>query len=179
MEQYGSACEVELIHISFTRQTGKSNWYDDKDEPVTQLFRAIPNEMIAPWLTCSAEIRCYDIKAKNLDEFKDYINKYEGSNSRFVDPQYTFSHRARLSYRSKKNIAQYCLNYTGRDCSYDQLKRNCQTFAADLSAFLAGKKSVDPFHPVNRIQYENRTYLFLYESSLYDSTKQAGRKKKF
>jgi hypothetical protein len=38
---------------------------------------------------------------------------------------------------------------------------------------------VEPFHPVNRIQYENRTYLFLYESSMYESTtKQAGRKKK-
>jgi len=132
--------------------------------------------MIAPWLTCSAEIRCYDVKAKNLDEFKAYVGKYEGS--RFVDPQFTFSHRARLSYRSKKNIAQYCLNYTGRDCSYDQLKANCQTFAADLTAYLAGKKSVDPFHPVNRLGYENRTYLFMYESSMYERTTQAGRKKK-
>jgi hypothetical protein len=134
--------------------------------------------MIAPWLTCSAEIRCYDVKAKNLNEFQAYIKKYEGSDSRFVDPHYTFSHHARLSYRSKKNIAQYCLNYTGRDCSYDELKRNCQTFAADFCAFLAGKKSVSPFHPVNRIQYENRAYLFLYESSMYEKTRQAGRNRK-
>ena len=119
---------------------GKSNWYDDKDEPITDLYRALPNEMFAPWLTCSAEIRCYDVKAKNIDEFKAYIEKYKGRDSRFVDPRYTFSHRARLSYRSKKNIAQYCLNYTGRDCSYDELKRNCQTFAADFCAFLAGKE---------------------------------------
>jgi hypothetical protein len=156
---------------------GKSNWYDDKNEPVTELYQCMPNEMIAPWLTCSAEIRCYDIKARNLDEFKLYIEKYQGS--RFRDPHFTFSHKARLSYRSKRNIAQYCLNYEGRDCSYDELKRNCQTFAADFCAFLAGKNHVEPFHPVNRIQYENRTYLFLYESSMYESTtKQAGRKKK-
>ena len=158
---------------------GKSNWYDDKDEPVTALFQVIPNEMIAPWLPWSAEIRCFDVKAKNLEEFKAYIKRYEGSERRFVDPRYTFSHYARLSYRSKKNIAQYCLNYTGRDCSYDELKRNCQTFAADFCAFLAGKKNVDPFHPVNRIQYENRTYLFLYESGMYERTRLAGRNKKF
>lgn len=133
--------------------------------------------MIAPWLTCSAEIRCYDVKAKNLDEFKAYIKKYEGSESRFMDPHYTFSHHARLSYRSKKNIAQYCLNYILRDCSYDELKRNCQTFAADACAFLCGKKNVNPFHPVNRIQYENRTYLFLYESSMYKKRGHAGRNK--
>ena len=146
---------------------------------MSELFQAIPNEMIAPWLTCSAEIRCYDVKAKNLEEFKEYIRKYEGSDKRFVDPHYTFSHRARLSYRSKRDIAQYCLNYIGRDCSYDELKRNCQTFAADTCAFLAGKKYVDPYHPINRVQYDNRTHLFLYESSMYERTRQAGRNKKF
>lgn len=165
-------------HLQCLFQLGKCNWYHDKNENVTKLFRALPNEMIAPWLTSAAEIRCYDVEAKNLDELKTFIKNYEGSTKRFVDPHYTFSHRARLSYRSKKNIAQYLLNYTGRDCTYDELKRNCQTFAADLCSFLAGKKSIEPFHPINRISYEPRPYLFLYESYMYENTKQARRKEK-
>jgi hypothetical protein len=144
---------------------------------VTKLFRALPDEMIAPWLTSAAEIRCYDVEAKNLDELKTFIESYEGSTKRFVDPHYTFSHRARLSYRSKKNIAQYLLNYTGRDCTYDEMKRNCQTFAADFCSFLAGKKNIEPFHPINRISYAPRPYLFLYDSHMYENTKQACRRK--
>ena len=150
---------------------GKSNWYDDKDEPVTQLFQTFPNEMICPWLSRASELRCFDVQARNLDEFKEFVAKH-GKN-RFVDARFTFSHRARLSYRSKENVAQYLLNYTTRDCGYDEMKRNCQTFAADLCSFLAGKKGVEPFHPVNRIEYRNRTHLFLYDSSMYQSTKQA------
>lgn len=146
---------------------------------MTAFFRALPSEMIGPWLTNSSEVRCFDVQARSLDEFKAFVEKYEGKASRFVDPHYTFSHVARLSYRTKKNVAQYLLNYTGRDCTYDELKRNCQTFAADLCSFLAGKKSIEPFHPANRIAYVPRPYLFLYDSRMYESTKRAGRKKKF
>lgn len=127
--------------------------------------------MICPWLTTKAEIRGYDVPQRNLDEFMSYIKKHEGSNKRFVDPRVSFSHRARLTFRSKSQIAQYLLNYILRDSTYAELRRNCQTFAADLCAFVAGKKSVEPFHPVNRIDYQNRTYLFLYDSHMYDSRK--------
>ena len=141
---------------------GRSNWYDDKNDDVTALYRALPPEMISPWLTSAAELRCYDVKAKNLEEMKTFIDKYtRAPDRRFIDPKYTFSHPARLSYRSRSNIAHYLVNYIGRDCNYSELSRNCQTFAADLCSFLAGKKDVVPYHPVNRIEYHNRTYLFL------------------
>jgi len=146
---------------------GKSNWYDDRDEPVTALYKALPNEMIQPWLSSASEIRLYDISSRNLDEFKQYIDKYVGS--RFTDPHYTFSHPTRLFYRSRSHIAQYLINYISRDGNYSEVNRNCQTLAADLCSFLAGKKGVVPFHPVNRFEYHNRAHLFLYESQMYES----------
>ena len=146
---------------------GKCNWYDDKDAKETVLYRALPPEMICPWLTTHAEIRCYDVAARNLYEFKAYIDKYTGHDQRFVDPHVSFSHAARLTFRSKKHVAQYLLNYIQRDQSYNELKRNCQTFTADLCSFIAGKRNVPPFHPVSRIDYQNRTYLFLYDHHMY------------
>lgn len=150
---------------------GKSNWFDDRDAPVTSLYQALPLEMVCPWRSSQSEIRCYDVPVKNLDEFRKYMEKYEGPNKRFLDPRFTFSHSTRLTFRSKAHIAQYMLNYIMRDSSYAELRRNCQTFTADLCSFLAGKKGIAPFHPVNRIDYQNRTYLFLYDSHLYDKKK--------
>jgi hypothetical protein len=150
---------------------GKSNWYDDKDEPICGLYRAFPPEMVSPWISTSAEIRCFDVAARTLAEFKGFVKKYEGPERRFVDPHFTFSHAARLTFRTKSQIAQYLLNYITRDSTYAELKRNCQTFTADLCSFLAGKKNVPPFHPVSRIDYQNRTYLFLYDSHMYKRKK--------
>jgi hypothetical protein len=156
---------------------GKSNWYDDRDEEVTALYAALPSEMIQPWLSSASEIRIYDVPSKNLDEFKEYIEKYLGS--RFADPHYTFSHPTRLTYRSRSNIAQYLINYISRDGNYSEITRNCQTLAADVCSFLAGKKGVVPFHPVNRIEYHNRSHLFLYESHMYAAKKKTGMRKLF
>lgn len=147
---------------------GQSNWYDDRDSPVTSLYQALPLEMVCPWRTSQSEIRCYDVPVTSVSEFRAFMTKYEGYGKRFLDPRFTFSHPARLTFRSKTNIAQYLLNYIMRDNSYAELKRNCQTFTADLCSFLAGKKGIAPFHPVNRIEYQNRTYLFLYDSHLYE-----------
>ena len=150
---------------------GKSNWYDDKtkkDGP-TSLYQALPSEMISPWLTTAAELRCYDVDAKNLPELQAYIEKYRGPSQRFLDPEYTHSYPARLSYRKRSDIAQYLVNYIRRDCQYGELTRNCQTFAADLCSFLAGKKDIVPYHPINRIEYHNRAHLFLYDSTMFTS----------
>ncbi|KAL7523912.1 LOW QUALITY PROTEIN: hypothetical protein ACHAWF_002036 [Thalassiosira exigua] len=57
--------------------------------------------------------------------------------------------------------ATYLLDYIRRDCTYSEMRRNCQTMTADLVGFLAGKKDVQPFHPVNQIQYVLRLHLFL------------------
>lgn len=150
---------------------GRSNWYHDKDDDNNELYKALPPEMVSPWLTTAAELRCYDVEAKNLAEMKEFISQYSGGDKRFIDPRYTFSHPARLSYRSRSNIAHYLVNYIGRDCGYSELSRNCQTFAADLCSFLAGKKEVVPFHPVNRVEYHNRTHLFLYDSNMFTKRK--------
>eukprot|EP00980_Cylindrotheca_fusiformis_P026549 scaffold16396_cov140-Cylindrotheca_fusiformis.AAC.10 len=155
---------------------GKSSWYEDRDEKVTGLFAVLPNEMIQPWLTSASEIRLFDVPSKNLEEFKEFVKKYEGS--RFIDPHYTFSHPARLTYRSRSNIAQYLINYISRDGNYSEITRNCQTLAADICSFLAGKKDVVPFHPVNRIEYTNRAHLFLYESRMYVAKKKGSMRKK-
>lgn len=90
----------------------------------------------------SAEIRCYDVPYKSHEDFKSYMFKYEGRDKRFIDPQFHFSHPARLTFRSRAHIAQYLINYISRDTSYGELKRNCQTFCADFSAFIAGKKGM-------------------------------------
>jgi hypothetical protein len=54
-----------------------------------------------------------------------------------------------------------------RDTRYSEEMRNCQTFAADLYGFLAGKAGIQPFHKVCRVFYQNRSYLFLYDAGKY------------
>jgi len=100
------------------------------------------------------------------------MKEYESPSERFLDIQHTYSHEVRLSHNSRLDICIYLLNYIRRDKTYDQLKRNCQTFAADFYGFLAGKKDVKPFHPINKIEYVNRNHFFLYESSKYTSKRE-------
>ena len=151
---------------------GKVNWYHDRDEPVTAFYKCLPPEMVAPWKTSRAEIRMYDVESKNLNEFQAYVRYYSThaaeNNRRLIDPHFTFSHPVRLSFRSKAHIAQYVINYIRRDSKYELLSKNCQTFAADLCSFLAGKKDIVPFHPVNRIEFQPRNHLFLYDSDKYE-----------
>jgi len=178
---HGKYCTVvEGAYLNgYSGYKGKCNWYHDKNAAGgSRLYHSFPPESIAPWFTKSAEIRCLDVEAKNLQEFQDFIEKYKGPSQRFVDPHISFSHQARLSYRSKRNISQYLLNYIGRDTTYSDLKRNCQTLAADLCCFLCGKKSVEPFHPVSRIEYRNKTHMFLYEPSMF-LTKQEKKNKQY
>ena len=154
----------------------RSNWYQERDDPKTNLLsQYMPDELKGPWRTSAGEIRCFDIPQTNLTEFMQYMQIHKGNHARFVDPQITFSHpAARLSFRTKRDLAQYLLNYVGRDlyCSYQELRKNCQTLAADLCAFLAGKRNVDPFHPLVQLEYKNRVHQFLYDSNMYSTKKQ-------
>ena len=68
------------------------------------------------------------------------MNQHTGKHDRFVDVHHTFSHAVRLSFNTKEHIAQYLINYIRRGRTYSEIRRNCQTFAADFCAFLAGKK---------------------------------------
>jgi hypothetical protein len=161
--QYGTVVETAYLN-GLGGYKGLCNWFDDKDgQEATEIYKAMPLEMIQPWMTTRSEIRVLDVKARNLQEMKAYVAKYTGSSKRFVDPHFTFSHDVRLTFRSKSQLAQYFINYISRDSTYAELKRNCQTFSADLCAFLAGKRNIPPFHPVNRLDYQNRVYYFLYE----------------
>lgn len=177
--EHGTYCTVvEAAYLNgIGGYKGKSNWYDDRDEGITALYRSLPPEMICPWRTTSAEIRCYDVESKSLDEFKAYIAKYEGNDKRFIDPHFS-SYPARLTFRSKKDLAQYLINYISRDSRYGELRRNCQTFTADFCSFVAGKRGIVPFHPVSRVEYKNRNHLFLYDSHLYENNKDEKTDKK-
>lgn len=55
--------------------SGKSNFYHDVNEPCTQLYKCFPPQLVCPWLTNAAEIRAFDIEAKSLDEFKQYVKQ--------------------------------------------------------------------------------------------------------
>jgi hypothetical protein len=151
--QYMTVIEAAFLN-GIGGYKGKCNWYHDKDEPVTKLFQMLPPEMILPWRTSSAEIRVYDVEARTLPEFEVFLDKYKGNLQRFIDPRTSLSLPARLSFRSKKHIAQYLINYISRDSSYADLRRNCQTFAADMCSFIAGKKDIAPFR---KLQSRNST----------------------
>ena len=114
-----------------------------------------------------SEIRVHDVPYESYDSFLAFMRQNEGHTGRFVDIRPTFSHEARLTYRSRRNIATYLLNYIRRDQTYSEIRRNCQTVAADLCGFLCGKRDVQPFHPVNQVAYTNQKHYFLYEPLKY------------
>ena len=131
------------------------------------LYKALPPEMVHPWKENLSEIRAFDVTAKNLDEHLKFMECYTGKHERFIDVQVTFSHDVRLTFCNKEHIAQYLVNYISRAKTYSEMRRNCQTFAADFCALLAGKKDVQPYHPINRFQYHNQTHYFIYEPLMY------------
>ncbi|KAH8048895.1 hypothetical protein JL720_15746 [Aureococcus anophagefferens] len=73
----------------------------------------------------------------------------------------------RLAFRTKKHIFAMILNYQMRDAAYHEESRNCQTFAADLYGFAAGKKGIEPDSQVCRVLYKPRPHLFLYDPDQY------------
>ena len=186
---------------------GKVNWFRDKAEDVTALYKNMPPEMITPWKGEQAEIRVSDMaECKNVDDFKSYMQEFNGAGKRFLDPHWGANGPVRISFRTQDAIVRYLLNYIGRDKRYTQLDRNCQTFAADceyifhvfggylilipLSPPLSlsrsdrhlspnqfavfnficgkgGKAAVEPFHPINRMEYKNRSHTFLYDPDMY------------
>lgn len=167
---HGKYCTVvELAYLGGVGgYQGRSNWIEDKNESPSSLYKAMPPEMIHPWKVDKSEIRCFDINVQSLSMFLMYMQKYTGQDKRFIDVRHTFSHEVRLSFCAREHIAQYLINYIRRIRSYSEIRRNCQTFAADFCAFLAGKKDVQPFHPINRGGYKNQTHTFMYDSTMYN-----------
>lgn len=168
---HGAHCTVvELATLNGVGgRLGKSNWCDDKLEARTGLYRSLPATMVAPWKGDLAEIRCVDVYARGLDEFKRYCAKYTGADQRFLDPQFVHSSPVRLAHRSADDIGRYLINYMSRDRRYTEKVRNCQAFAADFFGFAAGKKGIQPFMELLRPLYTPRPHLFLYDASMYNN----------
>lgn len=150
-------------------RSGRVNWCDDRDDETSALYRALPPEMVCPWKGELAEIRCTDVRARSLDEFKSYVAGYTGNEHRFLDAHFSLSAPVRLYHRTHADVVRYLLNYMGRDRRYTEKVRNCQAFATDLYAFAAGKKGVEVFSSYLRPLYQNRTHLFLYDPTMYDN----------
>ena len=138
-----------------------------------------------------AEIRCTDVEAKNVSEFKSYMDQYTGPMLRFLvpsiirsgpvrqhlhhfltynlDPVNPFWHifKVRLSFNGQDDIMRYLINYSIRDRAYSEEFRNCQAFAADFFGFMAGKKDVEPTVKVNKVTYIPRAHMFLYNPAAF------------
>eukprot|EP00808_Paulinella_micropora_P013502 g1641.t1 len=142
---------------------GKSNWYDDRDAPRTQFYAALPDEMKGPWRDEFNEVRFHDIPLKTKEEFSAYLNKYSGRKGRFLEPAIAASAPVQLSLPSQHHILRYLLNYQMWDDSYKEASRNCQTFAADLFAFLTNNTRTEPVHPINRVMYKAHVDQFIYK----------------
>lgn len=148
---------------------GRSNWCVDCDAVVPELLNAMPPVLVAPFNVKLAEVRCLDVPATSLEEFKEYVQAFTGPDKRFLDPHFQHSGPVRLCHRTQEDIMRYVLNYMARDRRYAADSRNCQSFAADLYGFLAGKKGIEPFSMVCRVKYKPRPHFFPYEPTMYSS----------
>jgi hypothetical protein len=146
---------------------GKVNWCNDKEEPMPSLYKAMPSELVQPWVLDCAEIRVTDHASKSVDEFLTWMQSYEGMDKRFIDIRKTHSGQVRLTYRSQEDLVRYLCNYASRDTRYSKEFRNCQSFACDCYCFLAAKTGIDPFSRILRPTYKNRSHLFRYQPDLF------------
>jgi len=141
----------------------RSDWYDDKLDDCTALSRQMPACMVMPWRNDLAEIRCSDVQATNLDEFKSYIARYTGHEHRFVNPKFIFSGPVRLSNSSQLDLMEYLYNYMAKESRFDIRHRSCQTFACDFFSLLSGQsESVKPWNPDLAKTYQPHRDWFLY-----------------
>lgn len=142
---------------------GKSNWIDDRDSKKPLLYKCTPGELKGPWRSTRGEIRAIDHPAKDLEEFKAYVNKYTGPALRFLDPQFYQSSRVNVSMKRQDHLMQYLCNYILWNPGYTEKERNCQHFAADFFTFLTMQES-KPYHKLCRVFYHPKTHHFMLDS---------------
>jgi len=175
-----AACVLECSHGRYTTLVelawrhglggygGKSNWIEDKLEPLPKIFEAMPDSMKSPWCADLTEIRVADLPAKTLEEFNAFLNKYSNhsglplAEQRFLEPKIFASSAVRLRSCTQAELAGYLLNYVSRAKEYGELTANCQTFTADLYSFLAGEKDTQPYSMIVKPGYKQRSHSFLY-----------------
>lgn len=173
---YHTALLLEWDHKLFTSITElgfrnglggygcKSNWCADKDcPPPTSMAKAMPSCMLAPWRTDLAELRVTDHCARNIEEFKHFIEKHTGPTKRFLAPEIAKSVDVKMSFRSQQDICRLLLNYMGAEQKYTESDRNCQHYAADLFGFLSKEKNYQTYSTANRVFYKPKPYWFLHE----------------
>jgi len=147
---------------------GRANWCEDKHETPTKLYQAMNDRMKAPWNQKQAEVRIYDLEQKSKAEFLDFLHEFSENSDldirhqRFLEPREVGSAPVRIRNRTASDIAGHCLNYMSRVGDYEQLSSNCQTFAADLFAFLTGLRNVKPYGSVVQPWYKQHVFAFLY-----------------
>jgi len=156
---------------------GRSNWIEDRDSGRPLLWACLQDNMKCPWRTKLSEVRMIDMNVKNLDEFRQFLKKYEGPRERFLKPHIKYSLPVRLSMNSAVDIARYVINYSLRDPSYSEEFHSCQSFASDFVGFLCAKTVIEPLFPA-KLLYKERRHLFLYDFDKFEKHTRSTRKKK-
>ena len=88
---------------------GRSNWCLDLKSvnPPPALRTALPPEMIQPWRNSMAELRVVDHPARNIDEFKKFVEQHTGTDKRFLSPDFSQSCDVALSHNSE--VSHYAI----------------------------------------------------------------------
>ena len=102
------------------------------------------------------------MEARNLDEFLEFAAQHTGRSKRFLDFRIYESADVRLSHASMGDIIRYMLNYVTADPHYNEARKNCQHFAADMFSLLSGSE-VERMAEVCKLLYKRRDHLFLYK----------------
>ena len=158
---------VELAALN-GHQRNRALFHEDRDAEVPELIKYMHPNMITPWRMEFSEFRVSDLPGvRNFAMFQEYVKKYTGNEHRFIDPCYMASMKVRLQRCDEADLAQYLVNYMRRDTRYHLEHRNCQSAAADLAGFLAGKGDIRPLSAIARGTYHSRTHLFLYNPEEY------------
>ena len=164
-----TVCELAWLH-GLGGYGGRCNWLPAASAgEATELIGAMPAAMQAPWRSELCEVRLVDVDFTDRAQLEAYLARFAGRRptDRFLDPKVQHSGDVRLAFRTKKHIFEMILNYQMRDAAYHEESRNCQTFAADLYGFAAGKKGIEPYSQVCRVLYKPRPHLFLYDPDQY------------
>merc|ERR1719203_634120 len=150
---------------------GKANWIEDKLEANPKLYQAMNTvpAMIRAWDSSKSELRMYDMPARNKMEFDAFLHKYSNhagislEEQRFVDPINYQTGVPKIRLLGPRELVAFMLNYIQRVPGYSEAGLNCQTYTADLFAFLTGQKGILPYTAVQQAVYVQHHHAFLYQ----------------
>ena len=160
----GTATVFEVAWLNGLGGFGaRSNWFPADAAP--RIYAAMPAGLKLPWRPELLEVRTQDVAFTDKAALEAYLLARSGRRDadRFLDARVTHSASVRVSHRTKRDLFTSVLNYAARDPAYHEESRNCQHFAADFYAFLAGVAPVQPHSKVCRVLYTPRPYYFLYD----------------